>query len=228
MYKVIILSVTADLSQDMFDALLPFVSDERQKKVSRYHFNQDAQNSLLGDILTRIKICEATKLSNDQLEFSANIYGKPFLVNFPNIHYNISHSSRYIACALSDVPVGIDIEQLKSFNSKIANRFFAFDEAAYIEGAQGCQKMRRFFEVWSKKESRIKWEGKGLHIPLPSFSVISHHDNKQLHYHKVFENAEAICHVCTQISYEPSVEIIDIDGLYLLAFESNFCYSRKG
>ena len=61
----------------------------------------------------RVKLCEVTGLSNDQLCFSKNKYGKPFLANKPNIHYNISNSGRYIACALSSVPIGVDIDLMK-------------------------------------------------------------------------------------------------------------------
>ena len=54
----------------------------------------------------------------------ANAYGKPFLINAVEIHYNISHSGSYAACVVADLPVGIDIEQIKSADITIAEHFF--------------------------------------------------------------------------------------------------------
>ena len=50
----------------------------------------------------------------------------------------------------------------------IVKCFFHPDEQAFIKDDQ---QIERFYEVWTKRESRIKWKGKGLHIPLLCFSV---------------------------------------------------------
>ena len=163
------LIVVPELTQSEFEALLPLLSPDKQERIKRYHFFRDTRNALLGDILARTEICRATGLSNRQLDFSTNEYGKPFLTNNPHIHHNISHAGHFIACAVADEPVGIDIELIKPIDMKIAERFFTKDEVAYI---QRNQQPHCFYEIWTKKESRIKWEGKGLSKPLPSFSVL--------------------------------------------------------
>lgn len=58
-------------------------------------------------------------------------YGKPFLLNSPHIHYNVSHTGDYVFCALADEPVRIDVELIKSVDLKIAKRFFAVDETIH-------------------------------------------------------------------------------------------------
>lgn len=168
MLKVVILSVTPELSLDDFDALLPLTSPEKRERIKKFHFKRDAQNCLLGDILVRIELCNTTGLTNKQLKFTVNEYGKPFLINCPGVHHNISHSGHYVACVVADEAVGIDIEIIKSADMKIAERFFARNEIEYINSGE---QTRRFYEVWTKKESYIKREGKGLSIPLPSFNV---------------------------------------------------------
>jgi len=207
MFEVVILSIVPELTQEEFDILLPLVSPEKQARIKKFHFFRDARNCLLGDVLARAEICRATGISNKQLEFLTNAYGKPFLINNPHIHFNISHAGNFVACAVSNVPVGIDIELLaKTIDLKIANRFFTPDESAYIMAGEH---MLRFYEIWTKKESRIKWEGKGLSMPLPSFDVLDCGDLNQLVYHEVYRTNEAICHTCSTKQEMPHIKVID-------------------
>jgi len=206
MLKAVILTDSNALSQFEFNALIPLISPEKQKRIKQFNFFRDAQNALLGDILARAEICRATALSNKQLVFSTNEYGKPFLANIPHINYNISHAGSYVACAIDDnKAVGIDIEIIKPVDIKIAEQFFSADEADYIKGNQ---QMQRFFEIWTKKESRIKWEGKGLSRPLPSFSVFDPTEKGRIVYHRVFHNHEATCHICSASQGIPLVRVI--------------------
>lgn len=206
MFEVIILKVTTELSQSEFCTMQNYVSPEKQKRIKKFHFYQDAVNCLLGDILARVEISRITDTGMGQIEFEFNEYGKPFVVGNSSIQFNISHAGRYIACVIAEGPVGIDIELIKNADMKIAERFFTPNETAYImDGQQNT----RFYEVWTKKESRIKWEGKGLHKPLPSFSVFESNSQEQLTYHNAFQNDEAICHVCSTKQMPPVVRIID-------------------
>ena len=98
----------------------------------------------MGDVLARSEISQTTGLANKQLEFSTNNFGKPFLFNNSHIHFNISHAGNYIACVVSDQPVGIDIELINPVDIKVAERFFTSDETAYIKDGEQEQ---RFYEV---------------------------------------------------------------------------------
>ena len=218
MCEVIILTVIPELEQTEFDKLLLLICPEKQKRIKRFHFYRDARNALLGDIIVRTEICRITGLNNKQLEFSTNKYGKPYLANltkegtgtYPPIDFNISHTGHYIACAVADKPVGIDIESINPVDLKIAERFFAPDELTYINDGPQTE---RFFEIWTKKESRIKWEGKGLSIPLPSFSVFDLKEMDKPAYYETFHNDEVICHICLCDNDKPSVKTIDTSGL---------------
>jgi 4'-phosphopantetheinyl transferase len=123
MFDVAILTVIPELNQE-FDTLLPLVSPEKQERIRKFRFFRDARNCLLGKILIRTEICRTTGLNNKQLEFSMNEYGKPFLINKPHIHFNISHAGNYITCTVSDEPVGVDIEIVKPIDLKIIPIYF--------------------------------------------------------------------------------------------------------
>lgn len=95
---------------------------------------------------------------------------------------------------------------------QIAERLFTPDEIAYIIDGQH---MQRIYEVWTKEESQIKWEGMGLHKPLSSFSVLKLNCQEQITYHNVFQNNEAICHVCSTNQESPTVRIINTTTTHL-------------
>jgi len=206
MFNTVILSVAPKLTQAEYRSLLPLVSKEKQERIRLFRVLQDAQNTLLGDVLIRTEICRVTCLSNWELEFSVNEYGKPFLINSACVHFSISHSKNYVVCSIANEPVGIDIEVTRPIDIKIAERFFAPDEVDYISRGQST---KRFFEIWTKKESRIKWEGKGLSIPLSSFSVLDPSELEMLNYFELNKNNEFICHVCSTIKEKPSIKEMD-------------------
>jgi 4'-phosphopantetheinyl transferase len=94
-----------------------------------------------------------------------NPWGKPCLKNYPNIHYNISHSADLVACVISDTStVGIDVEKIREFNSYAANRVCSSEELSRVYSNNDCK--REFFRYWTLKESYIKAIGKGISHPM--------------------------------------------------------------
>ena len=98
--------------------------------------------------------------------------GKPYFPEAPELHFSVSHSGAYWACAFSDAPVGLDI-QMHQHNSyeRLANRFFHPEEAAYL--AAKAFSPEAFFRIWTAKESYLKRTGEGLPGGLSTFSVLS-------------------------------------------------------
>jgi len=216
MLEVVILRAIPDLTGAQYEVLLSLVSSEKQKQINQLCFFQDKQNALLGDILARIEICRITGLSNSQLKFAVNPYGKPFLLNNPQVHHNIAHINQHIACVTGEVPVGIDIEKIRSIDMKIVERFFVSEEKDYILSAQSDLRNKRFFEVWTKKESRVKLEGKRLLESLSAFSVLTL--DPGIFYHCIYNNEEITGHMCSSRKELPLIR--EIDTATLLQYAS--------
>ncbi len=106
-----------------------------------------------------------------KLHIAIDEFGKPYLKDHENFHFNISHTKGAIVCALSDNPVGVDIEKIKPFNRGIIDRFFTQSERTYIYLSYERQN-ERFIEIWTRKEAYVKWIGKGIEIPFNSFDVL--------------------------------------------------------
>ncbi|EKT3958008.1 putative phosphopantetheinyl transferase [Flavobacterium psychrophilum] len=87
--------------------------------------------------------------------------GKPHLKD--NKFISISHSSQFSTIAISDKPIGIDIELAKEKVLKIASRFM---NVSHLEGLSVSEKIRKATVVWGIKESIFKIKNeKGISFP---------------------------------------------------------------
>ena len=100
--------------------------------------------------------------------------GKPYLINEPNVHFSLSHSAGWAVCALSDHPVGVDIERCEPGRRDVASRFFHKDEVRYLNSLLPSMRDGAFYKLWTLKESFVKSTGRGLDLPLRSFRIDIH------------------------------------------------------
>ena len=152
------------------------------RKADRYLKQSDRHLSLVSRALVRYLIAGAILQDPKSIPFSANEHGKPFLVESPDIHFNLSHSHGAAVCALCrGAAVGVDVEDMgRRSDLSIANRFFSSAEAELVSKASGDEKRKLFFDIWTLKEAYIKAVGKGLTIPLNSFSFNANESEKQI------------------------------------------------
>lgn len=98
--------------------------------------------------------------------------GKPVFKYHPDISFSISHSGDYAICTIGDAPLGNDIERRREGRLKVADRFFAKEELAWLYDAkEDAERDLRMFRLWTMKESFIKANGRGMSLPLKDFSV---------------------------------------------------------
>ncbi len=98
--------------------------------------------------------------------------GKPYFAEFPDHHFNLSHSGGWVACALSDCPVGIDIQGVRR-NSPVRRKLTP-QEQDWLQG----QPEGAFTALWVKKEAYLKCTGAGLTRRLDSFPVLPLGENE--------------------------------------------------
>ncbi len=198
------LEINENLDMKNFNQLLLYVSEEKINRIYRFHRFEDAQRSLLGDILARYVICKNMKIKNKEIVFKTSEYGKPFLSGQSNIHFNISHCENWVVCSLDNSSVGVDVETIKPIDLNIAERFFSKDENDYILSQSADKQLTNFFKVWTLKESYIKNIGEGL-SRLNSFSfnffpkislVKPYTDSQEFFFHQFFLDNNSIISIC--------------------------------
>lgn len=95
--------------------------------------------------------------------------GKPFFPDFPQLHFNLSHSGSFALCALDDSPVGADIETIRPHHPRLADRVCSPSELAWVNAQPDPR--RALLSLWTKKEARVKRDGCGLTVPLREIYV---------------------------------------------------------
>ena len=98
--------------------------------------------------------------------------GAPLLFNGQYI--SISDTKNYWACAVSDSPLGIDIEELSRRASASIVRKFHKAEQEYLSvlSAGSREWTEELFSIWTRKEAYAKYTGKGLSVGFSKFSVL--------------------------------------------------------
>lgn len=107
------------------------------------------------------------KFNIEDFEILKTDNGKPYIKTCHSLYFNVSHSKDLQAVAISDSEVGVDIEFIRKVDLRAVKRFTKAEEE-YILSENSLE---RFFEVWTKKEAYLKYNGVGLSGGLNSFNV---------------------------------------------------------
>lgn len=95
-------------------------------------------------------------------------HGKPYFPDCPWLHFSISHSGEYWACAMAPTEVGLDLQlHTKGRKERISARFFHPQEYEYLRRSG----YRGFFDIWAAKESYVKYTGQGIDENFASFTA---------------------------------------------------------
>ena len=139
---------------------------DRKEKILRYRQEHARKQSLgAGLLLNRVLSSYGKKIE----DITYNPYGKP---EVSGIHFNLSHSEDLVICAISEKPVGCDVEKMKECHEDIAERFFTKEEVSFLKKFHGEEKREAFYRIWTLKESYVKMIGEGIHLPFDQFEII--------------------------------------------------------
>lgn len=130
----------------------------KKENIIKYNENLKIKNeSLMAHYILK-KMLDHFDVEVPNIIISKN--GKPYFEN-SNIFFNYSHSKKYIACAISNYELGIDIEET---DRMISDRL----SKKYLNGIIDNKKR---LEQWVKKEAYSKMKGLGLLIDFKKLDV---------------------------------------------------------
>ncbi len=163
-----------DLEQAEETRLHAHLSAAERARAARFAFPDLRRQFVAGWGKTREIISRYTGQSACALEFHYNDCGKPFLSSHsgPAPFFNLSHSDSVAALAICwNSEIGVDLERMRPLEEDLAADFFSVSECKALAKLRQSDRMRGFFQCWTRKEAFIKAVGLGLSIPLTSFAV---------------------------------------------------------
>ena len=148
-----------------------------------------------------MEMSAAFSLGRDLRDLDYTQYGKPYYKN-SDFNFNISHSGKYVVCAGSNQsPIGVDVEEIKPINIEDFREQFHPDELKEIIGSSNP--LTSFYQFWTKKESVIKADGKGLSIPLNDLNLLVNSDGVKIdkvdwNIQEIHLEDDCICNIACQ------------------------------
>ena len=143
-----------------YNLFLSAADKKKQETILKYKNRSNADNSLIGIALAKSALTKVFGLHGNELEFGFGTGGKPFLINRPDIFFNISHSHSLVVCAVADTPIGIDVEKIRSYNKRLADKVFGKEIALKLCNSPDCD--AEFTKLWTEKEAVLKLTGEGI------------------------------------------------------------------
>lgn len=151
------------LSQDIWDfdldAALGEISEQRREQALKFKHELGKRLCVLAYQLLKRGLAEVYGIRENPV-FEYNEHGKPKIVGHPEIFFNLSHCKEAAICVVSDQPVGVDVESVRSFNESLVRYTMNETEIKEIESAE--DQAIAFIRLWTMKESALKLIGTGI------------------------------------------------------------------
>ena len=135
---------------------------QEEARAQRYYHETDQNRFIICRGLLKVLLSQHTTLPISEIKLSYDTNKKPHLASHPTLFFNLAHSKDYAIIALSNRPIGVDIEYINAHDDALNNLSSIFNEAeiAYISTSE--QKHRAFYTLWTRKEALVKALGKGI------------------------------------------------------------------
>lgn len=136
------------------------IKKDKKEAISKVTDIIKIKQKIIGEDLLMKGLEKFYNINYNNIKIKINEYGKPYILN-NIIYYNISHSYNYIACAFSNMPIGIDIEKIRKTDINVIYKFANKEEIKYILEKDDLI-YKRMFEIYCLKEAYLKMLGKDL------------------------------------------------------------------
>ncbi len=203
MIKVLFTRLGNGIPETVWPALLRSLPAEAREEVNRYLRSEDRRSRLAGKALLR-QCLFSYGYGNDCLEaIGSEPFGRPVIRG--GVDFNISHSGEFAICAVTDRGrVGIDIEEIRPVSLGDFSACMTEEERERLESSNDRE--RAFYAFWTKKESTLKGDGRGLLLPMQEARI---------------EGDEALLEDCRWFLWE-----IELDSGCICHLASNFRNDR--
>lgn len=168
-----------DIAHFDFEAALPLLSEQRREQALKFKHEQGRKTCAAAYLL----LCEGLRKEYGITEkpvFEYGEHGKPSIIGHPDIHFNLSHCREAAVCVVSDRPVGVDIESIRSYKDSLVR--YTMNDVEIAQITQSSHPEEAFTRLWTMKEAVLKLSGEGLRNDMKS--VLTGRERIETHINK--------------------------------------------
>lgn len=150
-----------DLGDKDFERAFKKLSEPQKERCLRFKFEADRRRLAFGEELLRELIKKELACKDEDITLTREASGKPVAkVKGEALCVSITHSGDYVACAMSEKPVGIDLEVKREVKPQFLQRVLNQQELEFVKTEN--DEVFAFLKIWTAKEAFVKLTGKGL------------------------------------------------------------------
>lgn len=123
-------------------------------RISEYSRIQDKKRTYMSYLLLK-KLADKSGYNLNNIQIVRDKNGKPHTKN-NEFYFNIAHSGNIVVVAIDDEEIGVDIEYIRPFDLRIAEKFFN-DQVETISNSP--QSDIEFTKQWTIFEASLKYYG---------------------------------------------------------------------
>lgn len=138
---------------------LNMVSMQRREQALRFRFEAGRRLCLAAYLLLMEGLEKEYGITEPPI-FDYTPEGKPFLAHHPDIHFSFSHSGTVALCAISNQPVGADVETPRKISPELIRHTMNDEEVGLINSSP--DPTMQFLYFWTRKEAFLKLISKGI------------------------------------------------------------------
>ena len=157
------------LSENIWDfdlsKALGEISEQRREQALKFKFEQGQRLCVLAYQLLKEGLRKEYGIKENPI-FEYNEHGKPSIVGHPEIYFNLSHCKEAAVCAISNHPIGVDVESIREFKDSLVNYTMNENEVREIETSENPASA--FIRLWTMKEATMKLVGTGISNDMKS------------------------------------------------------------
>lgn len=153
------------------DDILSHLSEERKNYALKAKNEMARYQRIVSSFLLESMLIKYFNI-DEPLHYGIEESGKPYLCDYTGIYFSLSHSENFVCCAVSNTPIGIDIEDIKrpskeNWRKVVLSRFFSKEERDEL---LFLNSYTDFLRSWTFKEAMAKALDRPLSEVLSDYS----------------------------------------------------------